>query len=312
MMDELGQLFSPQAPAAPAAPDPALKQEWDGFLSNPANKAALLSFGLNLMAPTWGSPAVNAIGAAAETYGGIGAMQKQQADQDTKLSEAAAGRDLQRELNDADNTAAMDRTKYSSDAVTNRVNAKGTAYGRAGQALFNKTFDVEYKRLMTAPDPFTPAGQDWQAPDPAIAAEQAGAIAAQAADAHEARFGGSGATNGGGNPDGAPQTSGISPSAGGQGVGQGAANSPSAALSTKANVDDLLSRASPEDLAFALSDPKGQELLKSKGYDLAEVKRKLDIAKTRGFFLNMIPGVDPSRKTNVTQGPRGPGTGQVK
>lgn len=79
MFDELGNLLAP-APQVTDAPDPGLKSQWEGFLSNPANRAGLLSFGLQAMQGSWGGPAAAfaeaagagleaASGAEAETYG---------------------------------------------------------------------------------------------------------------------------------------------------------------------------------------------------------------------------------------------------
>jgi flagellar biosynthesis GTPase FlhF len=49
---QLGATLTPQPTLG--APDPGLKQEWDGWLQNPANRAGLMTFGLQMMSGGWG------------------------------------------------------------------------------------------------------------------------------------------------------------------------------------------------------------------------------------------------------------------
>jgi hypothetical protein len=62
----LGGMLAPQPTLG--QPNPQLKQEWDGWLQNPANRAGLLSFGLQMMSPTWGNQLAASVGAGAEAY----------------------------------------------------------------------------------------------------------------------------------------------------------------------------------------------------------------------------------------------------
>lgn len=64
--NQLGGMLAPQPTLG--TPDPKLKQEWDGWLQNPANRAGLLSFGLQMMSPSWGNQLAASVGAGAEAY----------------------------------------------------------------------------------------------------------------------------------------------------------------------------------------------------------------------------------------------------
>lgn len=56
IFDDLGAMFSsPQQLSAPAADRADIKSQWDGWMSNPANRAALLGFGVQALAGGGGS-----------------------------------------------------------------------------------------------------------------------------------------------------------------------------------------------------------------------------------------------------------------
>ena len=143
---DLGSLFSPQ-PQVQAAPNPELKSQWDGWLSDPANKAGLLSFGLQAMAGGWGNGTQQlsaALGAGAESAGG---MQKMQFDKELEerrnnesRADKEASRSLQRELNDADNKAAMERTKAAKEG-------RAGSYDRSEQSYWDRMSALKLRQL---------------------------------------------------------------------------------------------------------------------------------------------------------------------
>lgn len=88
--NQLGGLIAPQP--ALGAPNPQLKQEWDGWLQNPANRAGLLSFGLQMMSPTWGNQLAASVGAGAEAYTATQEDQQQTAEREQVRAENRADR----------------------------------------------------------------------------------------------------------------------------------------------------------------------------------------------------------------------------
>lgn len=330
MFDELAGLFQPQQ-VAPAQPDPGLKAEWDGFLSNPKNRAGLLSFGLGLMTPTWGNSFANALGAGAEAYGAVEKEQQAEAIRQENAgratSEKQKDRDLQRELNDADNKAALERTKYSSDAATNRAAGR---YSRGAQAIFDRIYAKTAADIRKAQSDILRPGYDPDAPpltEDEIAA-QAAAAAAKAADAHEARFG-TGKTAGSGSAapdDGGASNSQISPGTDGGGdsapAGEGApaANVGAANNSTSSqgapSIDDFVRNTDPKKVDALLAHPEADKLLGKYGWNT----RSLIAAKARKNAMNWLQQLQmPRLVPSLGQTPgvatptvRGPGTGQVK
>ena len=82
----------PPAPAAPSDPrnTPQPQGSWSSWLSNPANRAFLISFGTHLATPSWGGPMAQiagAIGAGAEAQA---ATSNKQAEQDFNYSQLAS------------------------------------------------------------------------------------------------------------------------------------------------------------------------------------------------------------------------------
>lgn len=97
----LGQFFDQQPQMG--AVDPQLKDQWMGFLQDPRNKAALLSFGLQAMTGGWGNTGqqlAQAIGAGLEGYAGSEKVLKDEQDR-----QAAIGREI------ADREDRQDHTK---------------------------------------------------------------------------------------------------------------------------------------------------------------------------------------------------------
>jgi hypothetical protein len=327
MFDELAGLFQPQQ-AAPAQPDPGLKAEWDGFLSNPKNRAGLLSFGLGLMTPTWGNSFANALGAGAEAYGAVEKEQQAEAirqeNAGRSVSEKQKDRDLQRELNDADNKAALERTKYSSDAATSRAGMRGASYSKGAQSLFNRTYAETVKSLKN-PN-ILANGYDPDAP-PLTEEEidmQATAAASRAADAFEHRFGtGTGSTGGAGTGGGGASNSQISPGTGAGGdsaptgkgapaANVGAGNNSTSSQGATISADDIVTRMKPETLDAVLAKPNADDYFKQYGLN----SRAVIAAKARRDAMNWLqnlqmPGFGQTPGV-ATPSIRGPGTGQVK
>jgi hypothetical protein len=120
-MDDIFSMLQPQQPQTLGQPDPGLKAQWDSVLQDPKTRGALLSFGLNLMTPSWGSPIANAMGAAAQSYAGAEDLERTRAveerDRATSLSEKEADRKLRRDINTEDNAAAMARTRVAKEGT---------------------------------------------------------------------------------------------------------------------------------------------------------------------------------------------------
>lgn len=113
----LGSLFTPSEPEAQNT-NPELKSKWDSWLADPKNKAGLLSFGLQAMMGGWGNGTQQlaaALGAGVEGYQGAAKIQTdlelKERERSDRLNQRAEDANLKRELNDADNNAAMARAK---------------------------------------------------------------------------------------------------------------------------------------------------------------------------------------------------------
>jgi hypothetical protein len=172
MAIDLGALFQPQVqgavsqnnekpPSQTLSPDtaPDLKSQWDAFLSNPTNRAALLGFGIQAMAGGWGSGGqqfAQAIGAGAEAAGGVEAHRLAQeenaadnARQDRALAQQAT---LQREQ-----IAAGDRrARLMADTRLTTASMRSGPKNLAEQRLYQTVIQQEIKRLTDAQlDPLT-------------------------------------------------------------------------------------------------------------------------------------------------------------
>lgn len=127
----LGQILGGGQPQVAAQPDPQLKSEWQGWMDNPANKAALLSFGLNLMNGGWGGPgaqfaqaAGKGVEAAVGTQEAMDAEASRQEGINRDQANKQADRDLRRELankgaGSAREQARMDRLSLAFDRQEN-------------------------------------------------------------------------------------------------------------------------------------------------------------------------------------------------
>lgn len=137
MFEELGGMLGAQQPAVPAAPDPQLKSEWDGWMSNPANRAGLMSFGLQLMTGGWGGPGsqvAQALGAGVEAASGTQKM----IDAETNRKEAQDRLDANRE---EDRQLKRD---LAAERATERANTK--AAGAEERAL--RRAEMAYNQLL--------------------------------------------------------------------------------------------------------------------------------------------------------------------
>lgn len=321
MFDQLAGLFQPQQ-AAPAQPDPNLKAEWDGFLSNPKNRAGILSFGLGLMQPTWGNSFANALGAGAEAYGAVEKIQQDEAVRQGNIgratSEKEKDRQLTRDMNKEDNESAMARTKYSADATISRAGiANAAKWSRGANALFEKVYKQKLDSLLK-PDivTFDPKAPPLTEEEMNMKAAQA---AAAAADAFDARFGTSGTGQGTDAGASNSQKSGSAVEGGDSGpAGEGApaANVGAGNNSTKTQSDitinEFVSKASPEKLDALLARPDADALFGKYGWNAAMVRQK----RAQKDAMNWLQGLTMPKVGQTpgvaTPGVRGPGTGQVK
>jgi hypothetical protein len=291
-------IFQPQT-AVPAQPDPELKGQWDSWLQNPANRAGLLSFGLQAMTGGWGNTSQQlaaALGAGVEGYQGA---QKFQLDQELqerqrndKLNEQEADRALRRELAETNNKAAMDRTIYSADR---RIGSNPSV---KDQAFWDRVYQNERKRLQKqAADNSDPLnrkinesmGIEMGAP---MSDEELDAAAAEAADralaARQKRTGGANA---------GAKTSEISAGTGGSVGSEGGGETAATGARRGSNNNgpsykDITPYLTNPEVKALWSTPEGRAQLEAKGYrDSAAVAQ--EGAKSGG-----IAGI----KTNIESG----------
>lgn len=312
-MDELGNFMQPQPMAPAAQPDPGLKAEWDGWLQNPKNRAAMLSFGLGLMTPTWGNSFANAAGAAAESYG---AVEKQQQDEAIRQEGVArsqadkeAERNLRRELNTADNDAAIART----------VAAKGTGAENKAQARWDRAY--YYMQTKLARD--NKAAQEYNDdilnvdnPKRAVLSDEE---ILQQAETFADQTAGKGPGHGAAGADAGTGNSQIPAQNAAEGEGAAPATSPPAAAPgatnnstnepTGVSASDFVNKVDPGKLDQLLANPKADEYLKQFNLNTAMVRQAKAQRDARNWLLQLGVGGPPGVATPMT---RGPGTGQVK
>lgn len=141
---DLGALVAPQPQLG--APDPGLKAEWDGWLSNPANRAGLLQFGLQLMTPTWGNPMAQAIGSGVEAAAGTESEEYRRAQSEQarseRLGEASARRQEAAELK---RMSLEDRRTARETAAADRAEAQKFKQLQAAQAMLLRLQTAESK-----------------------------------------------------------------------------------------------------------------------------------------------------------------------
>lgn len=226
-MFDLASMFNPQAQPSVSDGQPATQQDgWDAFLSNPATRAALLSFGLNTLAGGWGSPVQNlaqAAGAGLETGGAVGASEEAQAEKD-----AAIARQQQRftEEDALKREEMANRTNIARIAADTRITTAGIRAASPRNAVENKMYwDTYNKSLVGLQNNALVSGQT---PEQIQAVAKANADAAL--EAYQVRFPGGGtAPDAGG---GAPGTNLAAPQGGGAPAGTvGQENSPGVAPS---------------------------------------------------------------------------------
>lgn len=195
-------IFEPQ-PQVNGTPNPELKSQWDGWLSDPKNRAGLMGFGLQAMAGGWGNGTQQlsaALGAGVDSYSGMAELEQAEALRVAKEGRADANREDNQahdiELQGMRDKAAMDRTK----AVTER--GQNTTLNRYEQMLYNRIYTQTEKvlregNLINGIDPLE---------DETEIAVRAGNAAQEAVERQRTTFGkggekttpnGAGAANGG-------------------------------------------------------------------------------------------------------------------
>lgn len=298
IFDDLGAMFQP---SQPAAADPAgVKGQWDSWLSNPANRAAMLGFGLQALAGGHGSIGQQLAGALSN---GIASGQGYEELAHKRAEEAASNARSERRLDQAEELKretltsnerihAADRQSREKIAGMYTDQRMATAsmrqdmkplvqqeYMKAYNAVHQRLTDPSARQLAGLPD------------DPTAAQTAVERMAKQAGDAaasaFEARFGGgngpgtSGNLGNGGAPSGSPAPAGgqISPGL----------PAPSAASATKPTLQQLL--ASPQYKATvtqALANPAGRAVLRNKIAD----PQALDAYEPSTANTDAISGVE--------------------
>ena len=298
IFDDLGAVFQPSqsTPTDPAG----LKGQWDSWMSQPANRAAMLGFGLQALADGYGSVGQQLAGALSN---GIASGQGYE-ELLHKREEEAADRGLK--SRSLDQTAALQREHFAS---TERIHAGDRAsrekiagmytdqrlatasmkqdmkplvqqeYMKAYNAVHQRLTDPIARQLAGLPD------------DPAAAQAAVERMAKQAGDAaataFEARFGaGNGAgTSGnlgnGGGPMGNPAPAGgqISPGL----------PTPSPTSTTKPTLRQLLSNPQYKStVEQALANPAGRQVLRNKIAD----PQAIDVYEPSTANTDAISGVE--------------------
>lgn len=136
-MSDLGALFAQnqQTPVPTTAQPADLESQWKGWLDNPANKAGLISFGLQAMTGSWGNGAAQlatAIGSGLETAAGA-----QKIEQDRQLAERKRA---EAQSEHADNMAFREKELKSREKIANimastKLDVANIRAGAAGSGL---------------------------------------------------------------------------------------------------------------------------------------------------------------------------------
>lgn len=131
-----GSLMGPTAEAQPAD----LESKWNATLKDPKVQAMLLAAGQQLMMPRWtaGSALPDAMGAAGRTASGI-------EEQEYARRVAEQQRQDKLNMNEADNKAALERTRIAADNRAEVANIRGE-YGMAIQ----NSKDAARRELVSA------------------------------------------------------------------------------------------------------------------------------------------------------------------
>lgn len=273
IFDDLGALFTPSQPQ-PVQGEAAAgaKGQWDSWLSDPANRAGLLSFGLQALAGGHGSFGQQLAGALSNGIAGMQGYEalKHQREQED-IATAQKGQHLQTEqdkLASTERIHAADRASrekiagmYTDQRLTTASMKQDMKplvqqeYMKAYNAVHAKLTDPIARSLAGLPD------------DPAAAQAAVESMAKRAGDAaanaFEARFGGGGAPETSQNPAPARPAGGSGQQNSSQ-ISPGLQSAPATA-GKKPTLNQLL--ANPQfasTVQQALQNPAGRQVLRNK------------------------------------------------
>lgn len=276
IFDDLGAMFAPSQPQ-PAQGEAAstAKSQWDSWLSDPANRAGLLSFGLQALAGGHGSFGQQLAGALSNGIAGMQGYEalKHQREQED-IATAQRGQHLateQDKLASTERIHAADRASREKIAGMYTDQRLATAsmkqdmkplvqqeYMKAYNTVHAKMADPIARSLAGLPD------------DPAQAQAMVESMAKRAGDAaanaFEARFGGQSAPETSAKPAGAAPSGGNAPQNSSQ-ISPGLQSAPATA-GKKPTLNQLL--ANPQFAATvqqALQNPAGRQVLRNKVAD---------------------------------------------
>lgn len=285
MLDPLAGSLTPQPQAQ--APDPQLKSEWDSWLRVPANNAAVLNFGLSLLAGGWGGTAgqlAQAAGKGVEAAVGTQQVIDQEEQRKQNRADKIADREdeqaFRRELENvsqkgANSRAALSAGQAKTQARWDRFFFKQDA---ARKAIEAKLLDLKSKIEYDEGDPESNATKqvialeqklaNMEEPDAFADRMTGGQSAGAGADAGNATSAIPAGTEGAVVP---PQP-GQTPVSGQRGDGArtdniGAQTPPAAAAPTKIQSGEFLKRVSPATVEAALKTEAGRAKLKEKVSD---------------------------------------------
>lgn len=155
---DLSSLFNPMAAQQPdvqpqVAPTQVTDQQppqaadgWNSFLSNPATRAALLNFGLNMMTGGWGSPTQRigqSIGQGVEAGAQVGANQETEADKNAAIARQTTrqGQEDALEREKMANQRNIAQVGADTRISTANIRASGGPKSNNELALYNKTYN---------------------------------------------------------------------------------------------------------------------------------------------------------------------------
>lgn len=246
---------------------PAPQQDPSGFFQDPINRAALMSFGLNMMNGGWGSPAqtfAHAAGQAMETTGGLEKYGAEQANiqADNARQDEALLMGAEEKAADRGSREKIAKGYQDQRRETAGIGGNSGALTRQERQFWDRTYAAELKRLEFS-------GLEPDELDQTAIQRADGALAAR-----QKRFGaGKTSPNMPGEagpvvPDGPPEAPGkTSPNASPNPRGITPTPTPTRPLS---QFSAGLSPAAKAKLEQMMQTPAGRALLQSRGYDVTK------------------------------------------
>jgi hypothetical protein len=168
-----------QTPAQTVSPDkqPDLKSQWDGFLQNPSNRAALLGFGIQALQGGWGgfgSQFGQALGAGVEAGGAVEAQRVAEEERTTDNARKDRALDQNMQIAQMNNQTRLQIGTGKGGAGSLREQQQWMTAYRTAMETIRKTYDP-----ILTPEEDMPSAEDMEAmatsmADRALAGARAG------------------------------------------------------------------------------------------------------------------------------------------